>query len=129
LNEALGEARDWAIAGGATALLVVHADLPEISGAAIDELVGSAGDAGEEMRPLVALVPDRHGRGTNALLLSPPDAIPFAFGADSREAHRASGMESGAAYLEVVGPLTLDIDTPDDLLLAERRLLERARRG
>ena len=34
----------------------------------------------EPDRPLVALVADRHGRGTNVLLLSPPDAIPFPFG-------------------------------------------------
>jgi len=28
----------------------------------------------------VALIPDRHGMGTNALLVAPPNAIPFCFG-------------------------------------------------
>ena len=71
-------------------------------------------------RPSVVLAPDRHGRGTNALLLDPPDVIDPAFGGDSRAGH---------AWLAVVGRhprswrlagvLALDLDTPDDLLLAE----------
>ena len=35
----------------------------------------------------VTIVPDRHGTGTNALLLSPPDAIAPAFGPDSCARH------------------------------------------
>ena len=64
----------------------------------------------------VAVVPDRHGAGTNALLLSPPDAIGPAFGPDSltRHAERAqrAGYETAIEPLESLG---LDVDTPDDL--------------
>ena len=70
-------------------------------------------------RPLVVLAPDRHGRGTNALLLAPPDAIEFGFGGDSRAAHAACAEETGARYVELDGQLSLDLDTPDDLLLVE----------
>src|SRR5690242_5229640 len=35
----------------------------------------------------VGVVPDRHGEGTNALLLAPPDAIGPAFGPGSRSRH------------------------------------------
>ncbi len=67
----------------------------------------------------MAIVADRHGRGTNALLLAPPDVIDVAFGGDSRLAHVAAADAAGATTLELVGPLRLDVDTPDDLLLAQ----------
>jgi 2-phospho-L-lactate guanylyltransferase len=64
-------------------------------------------------------VPDRHGRGTNALFLRPPDVIASAFGGDSREAHAQRAHAAGARYLERDGPLGIDLDTPDDLLLVD----------
>lgn len=97
-------------------LLVLPGDLPGVTPEAIDELAAAADRTGP---PVVVLVPDRHGRGTNALLLDPPGVIRFAFGVDSRAAHRHLAQTAGAAYLEVASALSLDIDTPDDLLLAE----------
>lgn len=114
LNSAIEEARA-AIAAGRR-MLVVPGDLPGVSGPAIDALSAAADRAGT---PVVALVPDRHGRGTNALLLDPPGVIPPAFGTESRAAHRAGADRAGVPFVELDGPLTLDIDTPDDLLLAE----------
>ena len=69
--------------------------------------------------PSVVLAPDRHGRGTNALLLDPPDVIDPAFGGDSRAGHAWLASSADAAYVEVNDVLALDIDTPEDLLLAE----------
>jgi 2-phospho-L-lactate guanylyltransferase len=68
---------------------------------------------------LVVLVPDRAREGTNLLLVAPPGAIPFRFGPGSRAAHAAAASRGGAVYLELAGPLSLDLDTPDDLLAAE----------
>ena len=62
---------------------------------------------------------DQHGRGTNALLLAPPDIIDVHFGGDSRDAHASAAAAAGARLVELDGPLTVDLDTPDDLLLAE----------
>jgi 2-phospho-L-lactate/phosphoenolpyruvate guanylyltransferase len=64
----------------------------------------------------VTIVPDRHGTGTNALLMSPPDAIGPAFGPDScaRHADRARRLAYGLA-VEQLDSLALDVDTPDDL--------------
>jgi 2-phospho-L-lactate guanylyltransferase len=120
LNAGLREARDDAIAGGADAIVILPIDLPLISPDAIGELLAplSAADAGQGQR-LVVLAPDRHGRGTNALLLAPPDAIELAFGGDSRAAHEACALDTGARYVEIDGSLRLDLDTPDDLLLVE----------
>jgi 2-phospho-L-lactate guanylyltransferase len=119
LNHGLVAARGEAEADGATAILVLPIDLPDVSAAAIDAVAAALDDPG---RPLVALVPDRHGRGTNALLIAPPDAIDLCFGGDSALAHEAAARATGARLVILGGPLALDLDTPDDLLLAEGSL-------
>ena len=125
LNEGLAEARATADPE-ATAIMVLPADLPSVVASAIDELAEAAelAQRGAPDRPVVALVPDRHGTGTNALLVAPPDAIPFRFGAGSRVAHCSAARAAGASYVELAGPLTFDLDTPEDLLEADRRGLD-----
>jgi len=119
LNAAIEAARSVAVARGATAVLVLPADLPAVSAAAIDALIGAAAEAAEGNGRLVAVVPDRHGLGTNALLISPPGAIDPAFGEASRAAHAARADSAGVRRLELDGPLALDLDTAADLLDAE----------
>jgi 2-phospho-L-lactate guanylyltransferase len=116
LNAALEQARREAMTRGATALLVLPSDLARIAPDTLAPLVAQVPTDGS---PTVALVPDRHGRGTNALLLVPPEVVAPAFGAESRSAHAALAGAVGARYVEVGGPLSLDLDTPDDLLVAE----------
>ena len=129
LNTALDLGRGWAMSAGATALLVIPADLPAIDVASVRAILARAREAMEPAGvatagrpagsgPLVALLPDRAGTGTNVLLLSPPDVIGFAFGPGSRAAHARAAVTAGARYLELGGPLRLDLDLPDDLLLA-----------
>jgi 2-phospho-L-lactate guanylyltransferase len=124
LNEGLREARAEAVAGGADAILVLPVDLPLVSPAAIAGLIAQL-DAGGP--PVVVIVPDRHGRGTNALLVAPPETIEFAFGGDSRASHGARAAAAGARLIEADGPLSLDLDTPDDLLLVEELVPEAVR--
>ncbi len=124
LNDAIRAARSLAVARDASAVLVLPADLPSVTSAALDSIVAGASGAADAAgvdpgaRGVVALVPDRHREGTNALLIAPPTLIDPAFGLGSREAHRAAAAAAGAEYLEIGGPLTLDVDTPADLLLA-----------
>ena len=119
LNHGIETARAEAIAASAAAVLILPVDLPDVTPAAIDA-VAAALD--EPERPLVAIVPDRHGRGTNALLVAPPDAIGTCFGGDSAIAHQAAARAAGARLVVLGGPLALDLDTPDDLLAAESSL-------
>jgi 2-phospho-L-lactate guanylyltransferase len=119
LNAALTSAAEHAVLNGAGTLLVLPADLPRVTPEAIATLIGAAGPSRDDGRGTVVLVPDRHGAGTNALLLRPPGIIPFAFGRGSRERHVAAARAAGATFEELSGDLTLDVDTPDDLLLAE----------
>lgn len=120
LNRGIVAARGEAIAGGADAMVVLPIDLPDISPVAIEAILATLAES--PSRPLVALVPDRHGRGTNALLVAPPDAIETCFGGDSASAHAAAARAAGARLVVLDGPLALDLDTPDDLLLAEASL-------
>jgi 2-phospho-L-lactate/phosphoenolpyruvate guanylyltransferase len=71
----------------------------------------------------VVVVPDRHGTGTNGLLLTPPDAIAPSFGPGSCERHRALALAAGASFrLERPPSLLLDIDTGADLEALRARL-------
>ena len=109
-------------------MLVLPADLPEVGPASIDRLIETAEaaltSASIAGTGIVALVPDRHGTGTNALLVSPPNLIEFCFGEGSRRDHSEAARRAGALYLEVNGPLNFDVDTPEDLLLADLRGLD-----
>ncbi len=113
LNPALQEAR---AAIAADRLLILPADLPTVAAGDLAQVLAAGDTAGN---PCVVLAPDRHGRGTNALLLTPPEVIDPAFGGDSRAAHAWLASSADAAYAEIPGILGLDLDTADDLLLVE----------
>jgi 2-phospho-L-lactate/phosphoenolpyruvate guanylyltransferase len=98
-----------AVARGAQRALLVPGDCPALDPAEVDELLASAA-------PGVVIVPDRHGSGTNALLLDPPTVLTPAFGPGSFARHAALAHAAGATVR--VGPLPsleLDVDTPGDL--------------
>lgn len=97
-----------------TGLLVVLPDLPSISATDIQALVQLSAPE------TVVVAPDRHGYGTNALLMQPPDALPFQFGDASLGRHVAAAQVHRLALrrYEASG-IALDIDTADDLQLAD----------
>ena len=115
LNAGLTEARADVVAGGAEAIVVLPIDLPFVTSTAIAAIL----DPLEFSLRTVVLATDRHATGTNALALLPPDVIDFAFGPGSRRAHRTAAEITGAAYHEVAGRLTVDLDTADDLVFVE----------
>lgn len=129
LNAALREGRDEAVRAGADATIIIPIDLPGISADAIDRLldvvvpesaeVRAGDDASDPEATIVALVPDRHGLGTNILFTSPPDVIDPAFGDGSLDAHRAAAHAAGAQLVELGGPLVVDVDTEADLHVAD----------
>ncbi len=125
LNPGLTEARADVVAGGADALIVLPIDLAFVSAEALAAVVAPLLGAGT--RPVVALVADRHRTGTNALGLRPTGIIDFAFGPGSRDAHRAAAELAGARYVEMQGPLAVDIDTPTDLVFVENASAETVR--
>jgi 2-phospho-L-lactate/phosphoenolpyruvate guanylyltransferase len=106
---AVGLAR--AVAEGYDRALLVPGDCPAIDP---DELTGLLGEG--RPGPTVVIVPDRHGLGTNALVLSPPNAIAPTFGPGSCRRHEERAAAAGArCRVAQVPSLLLDIDTPRDL--------------
>src|SRR4051812_46976370 len=93
-------------------VLLVPGDTPLLDPIELEELLVRCArdDVG------VAVVPDRHGTGTNALLICPPGSFAPSFGPDSLERHLASARAEGIVHrVENVQSLALDIDTPADL--------------
>ncbi|HYI16883.1 MAG TPA: 2-phospho-L-lactate guanylyltransferase [Thermomicrobiales bacterium] len=110
LNHAVHEGQAWAMVGGADGLLTVLPDLPLVSADDVRALLDAATEEG------AVIAPDRHGLGTNALLLAPPDAIPPSFGIDSAPRHRLALALADIPVTDIQRPGThLDLDTPDDL--------------
>jgi len=111
---ALGIAR--AAAEGAERVLCVPGDCPALDPGELGDLLGAEG-------PEVVIVPDRHGTGTNGLLLSPPGAIEPSFGPGSCERHLGLAEQAGArARVARPASLLLDIDTGADLDVLRGRL-------
>jgi len=90
-------------------MLVVHADLPCLAAADIGALLESASVAG------VAIAPDRHGTGTNALAVRAGSRLPFRFGTGSFLAHCNAAPTCAVVRRD---GFALDVDTPEDLALA-----------
>lgn len=111
LNPALDEGRDRAVHQGASALLVLPADLPLLDAEDIRSVVAGRGES-----PSGVISPDAAHAGTNALMLRPPDAIPFAFGTGSFEAHQWAARERDIPLSVVERThLSFDLDTAGDL--------------
>lgn len=119
----------FALAEGFERVLCVPGDCPALDPAELDALLAAdAGPGGGERA--VVIVPDRHGTGTNGLLLRPPDAIAPAFGPDSCERHRALALAAGVACrVERLPSLLLDVDTGADLAALRERLIGRSARA
>jgi len=101
-----------ALEHGFERVLLVPGDTPLLDP---DELGAMLRGAERDEIGLV-VVPDRHGTGTNALLLHPPTAIEPAFGPGSCERHRDLASAAGVSCrVDALPSLAMDVDTPEDL--------------
>ena len=108
----------YAQAEGFGRVLLVPGDTPLLDPGELAALLAAP-------RP-VSIVPDRHGTGTNALVLSPPDAIAPSFGPGSLERHVAAAVAAGVpSPVEKVPTLMLDVDTGADLAALKAALAQR----
>lgn len=103
-----------AVARGARRVLVVPGDCPALDPGQLDDLLRR--DAAVRDQPSVVVIPDRHGTGTNGLVLTPPEVIVPTFGPGSHERHVRAAHAAGAeVVVDEVPSLVLDVDTADDL--------------
>jgi 2-phospho-L-lactate/phosphoenolpyruvate guanylyltransferase len=109
---------------GARCVVLLPGDCPLLDPRELDRLLTGLPD------PYVGIVPDRHGTGTNALALSPPEAIVPAFGEGSCARHVALAREAGLPFgVEELPSLGLDLDTPADVIALTRELEARPGRA
>ena len=121
LNPALEEGRRWALERGASVLLVLPADLPLLDAEDVRAILRDAREG-----PSVKISPDGAHAGTNALLIRPPDALPFVFGQDSYEHHLREARERGLDVRICERPhLSFDLDTAEDLASLEQKKVRR----
>jgi 2-phospho-L-lactate guanylyltransferase len=94
-----------------TGMLTVPGDIPLVTAGEIAAVI-----AAHHTPPAFTIVPSHDERGSNAILLSPPDAVPLAFGDDSFRPHLRAAEARGIVptILQLPG-IALDIDTPGDL--------------
>jgi 2-phospho-L-lactate guanylyltransferase len=99
-----------ALALGATRVLLLPGDCPLLRGEDIDALLAA------HREPGVVVLCDRHGTGTNGLLLEPPAAIAPAFGPGSRTRHERLAADAGVpCVVDERAAFAFDVDTLDDL--------------
>lgn len=122
LNPELTWAASQPVVAQADRLLVIPGDVPGVRVSELFRLVLPPMERG------VRFVPSPDG-GTNALVLIPPDAIPFRFGRGSAARHRAAAERAGLRVESVpLASLASDIDQPEDLLIGRRMAGPRTRR-
>jgi 2-phospho-L-lactate guanylyltransferase len=116
LNTALARATVMAQVHSIRGILVLPADLPLLTADDVLALIDRAAKP-----PVVVIAPDRHGKGTNALLMVPAGQIEYDFGKGSFQRHCDRAKKSGAR-LEIVElpSLSLDLDLPEDLEMIRR---------
>jgi len=99
-----------ALSEGMQRVLLIPGDCPTLDPAELERLLEP--QAARE----VVIVPDRHGSGTNGLLLTPPDIIAPGFGPGSFERHRERAERARVPWRAERPPsLLLDVDTGEDL--------------
>ncbi|MCZ2127135.1 MAG: 2-phospho-L-lactate guanylyltransferase [Anaerolineales bacterium] len=116
LNNALAQASIIAKTRASRGVLILPIDLPFVSAADVRTLIDSAAKP-----PVVVIAPDRHKKGTNAMLIVPAGQIEYDFGENSFERHCERAIQSGARVEVVELPsLGLDLDNPEDLELVRQ---------
>lgn len=119
LNEAIALGVHHVELHGGNKALVLHGDVPLANTEDLDYLFTTHLDGG------VTLVPDEDENGTNGMLFDLPTEIVFQYGEGSYRKHlQASGELGLICNIAELPDLTLDIDSPDDLLELASRLID-----
>ena len=116
-SEAAAAGAQTALEAGAQRVAMLPVDCPMLDPEELDAHIGRSART-------VLIIPDRHGTGTNGLVLAPPDIFQPAFGPDSCARHVSRARASGISFaLEAIESMGIDLDTPEDYSLLRDRLL------
>ena len=110
LNSALTQAQVTLGESGCAEVVILLADLPNITADDIDGLIHAGRLSG------FAIAPDTTETGTNALYLGSPQSFRFQFGPDSKRLHLQEARRMGLSPQVVrLAGLQFDVDLPGDL--------------
>jgi len=110
LNKTVSETVDWCVEMRAASVLVLPADIPLVTPRDLDRILM----LGEKASMVIS--PSRNGKGTNALLLTPPNVSPTFYGPHSFQRHIKEAKKLKISCRRYRSPeLALDIDTIEDL--------------
>lgn len=113
LNEAFERAREVMRRTGLRMIVTLPADLPHVRAEDLEALVRAAHGG-------IAIAPDRHGTGTNAMVCPVGLPLRFRFGPDSCRLHLEEARRLGFEPAIVSRPgLSFDVDSPSDLAQLE----------
>jgi 2-phospho-L-lactate/phosphoenolpyruvate guanylyltransferase len=116
-SEAAAAGARAAMDEGAQRVAMLPVDCPMLDTEELDARIGRSPRT-------VLIIPDRHGTGTNGLVLAPPDVFLPAFGPESCARHVSRARAAGISFaLEEVDSMGLDLDTAEDFSLLRDRLL------
>ena len=94
-------------------MLTIPGDIPAVSPREVELLL-----AAHQQAPAFTIVPAHDEQGSNAVLVSPPDAVKLRFGENSYFPHLAAARAAGVEPTIVPLPgIAMDIDHPADLKL------------
>ena len=107
LNQALVRATRWSLRNRFSRQLIIPADIEQLKRDEVLRLLAE---------PAQVVIANARDGGTNALLCTPPDAIPFCYGEQSGREHAraAARLQLSCARL-TLNYLSADIDHPQDL--------------
>jgi 2-phospho-L-lactate guanylyltransferase len=97
---------------GITAILTMPGDIPAVKTPEVEALIAAM------TSPLAFIIAPAHDeQGSNAILMSPPDAVKLRFGEDSYFPHLAASRAAGITpqILHLQG-IAMDIDHPADIV-------------
>jgi len=95
-----------------TGMLTVPGDVPLVTADEISQIITA-----HRPPPSFTIVPSHDDGGSNAILVSPPDAVPLRFGVDSFFPHlRAAQAQGIRPTVRRLPGIALDIDNPEDLV-------------
>ena len=119
ITEGAGEGHTGAVtaaasvlqAEGVAAILTLPGDVPAVKTPEVEALIAAASTS-----PAFVIAPAHDEQGSNAILMSPPDAVTLRFGEDSYFPHLAVARAAGIApqILRLPG-IAMDIDHPADI--------------
>jgi len=111
LNVALTRATVVATMYSATGVLVLPADLPQMTAEDVCVMVEAASGPS-----CMVIAPDHRQQGTNALLIKPPGSLVYNFGENSFYRHVNQAQSKGISTKIIELPsLARDVDLPEDL--------------